>query len=52
MLLIDFTPVSEQNGTANVQFANDDLRAFPERHFQTIDSVHKIKKLAELKSQS
>lgn len=52
MLLRDFTPVSEPNGTANLQFANDDLRAVPERHFQTMDSAHKIQKQAELKSQS
>lgn len=38
--LVDLTPLSEPNGPVNVKFSNDDLRAFLERHFQTMDSAY------------
>lgn len=40
MLLVDLTPVQSRDGSVNVQFANDDLHEFLEKHFQAMDSIH------------
>ncbi|MDQ9172000.1 chlororespiratory reduction 6 domain-containing protein [Oxalobacteraceae bacterium R-40] len=40
MLLADLTPVPSPDGSVQVQFANDDLHAFLEQHFQAMDSIH------------
>jgi hypothetical protein len=40
MLLVDLTPVQSRDGSVNMQFANDDLHEFLERHFQAMDSIH------------